>query len=253
MDDSVNKRSRVPIVFVAAALCALLPVGASVASAGSSHAGSTTTCTPTAPHVSIDNTWAWASPGSWGTPGQQLKYGISVSNGSCGSASFVVDMTAPNGFAVSIPANTITLSSGSSGYVWAYVTSPVDAADGNYQLTASAASAGASTSATSWYKVYSSDTVAPKIYWSNPADGGAVSGRTTYVGFASSDDHAVKQVDVYLDGALVATKVCDNLSYDCQVSYKWSIRRVGGQHTATFQSTDWMGNVAAQTATFTVN
>jgi hypothetical protein len=39
----------------------------------------------------------------------------------------------------------------------------------------------------------------------------------------------------------------------CQVSYTWSTRRVRGQHTATYQSTDRMGNVATQTATFTVN
>ena len=51
----------------------------------------------------------------------------------------------------------------------------------------------------------------------------------------------------------MATKVCDGITYDCQVSYKWSTRRVRGQHTATYQSTDWMGNVATQTVTFTVN
>jgi hypothetical protein len=87
----------------------------------------------------------------------------------------------------------------------------------------------------------------------NPSDGGALSGRTAYVGFASRDDHAVRKLDVYVDSALVATKLCDNISSDCQLSYKWSLRRVHGQHTATFTSTDWMGNVASQTATFTVN
>ena len=70
-----------------------------------------------------------------------------------------------------------------------------------------------------------------------------LSGRTTYVGFASSDDHAVKKLEVFLDNALVAAKDCDNIAYECQLSYKWSIRRVHGQHTATFKSTDWMGNV----------
>ena len=251
MSEAVHNSNRMPVVAVIAALCALLPVGASVASAGP-----TQTCTRNAPRASIDNTWAWASPGSWGSPGQQLKYAINVFNNdaSCGSSSFVVGMAAPNRFAVSIPTNTITLASGAAGYVWAYVTSPVDAADGDYPLTATAAGAGAtSPAAPSWYKVYSSDTVAPKLFWTNPADGGALSGRTAYVGFASSDDHAVKKVDVYLDNALVATTLCDNVSYQCQLSYKWAIRRVHGQHTATFQSTDFMGNVAAQTATFTVN
>lgn len=215
-------------------------------------------CTQNTPRASIDNTWAWASPGSWGLPGQQLTYAVNVFNTDvgCSSSSFVVKMTAPSGFTVSMPTSTITLNSGSSGYLWAYVTSPSGIADGNYALTATVERAGipgSGSSSTSYYKVYSSDTVAPKLYWMNPSDGGALSGRTAYVGFASSDDHAVKQLDISLDNALVATKVCDNISYECQLSYKWSIRRVRGQHTATFNSTDWLGNVATHTATFTVN
>jgi tryptophan synthase alpha subunit len=91
------------------------------------------------------------------------------------------------------------------------------------------------------------------LYWTNPSDGGALSGRTAYVGFTSSDDHAVKKLDLSLDGVAVGSVLCDNISSDCQVSYKWSIRRVHGQHTATYKSTDWLGNVATQTATFTVN
>jgi hypothetical protein len=217
---------------------------------------STSGCTVNAPRVSVDNTWAWASPGSWGTPGQQVKYAINVFNNDvgCGSSSFVVSVSAPSGFSVSMPTSTITLNSASTGYVWAYVTSPTTAADGDYPLNVTVTRAGTSSPpATSYYKVYSSDTVEPKLYWMNPSDEGSLSGRTAYVGFSSSDDHAVRKLDVYLDNALVATNLCDNVSYDCQLSYKWSIRRVHGQHTVTFQSTDWMGNVASQTATFTVN
>jgi hypothetical protein len=218
--------------------------------------GGTSGCTVSTPRASIDNTWAWASPGSWGTPGQQIAYAIDVFNNDvgCGSSSFVVKVSAPDGFSVSIPSSTITLNSASTGYAWAYVTSPTTAADGNYPLTATVERAGSSSpAATSSYKVYSSDTVAPKIYWTNPSDGGALSGRSAYVGFASSDDHAVKKLDVYLDGASVASRLCDSVSYECQLSYQWSIRRVRGQHTATYKSTDWMGNIATQTATFTVN
>jgi len=218
--------------------------------------GPTSGCTVNAPRASIDNTWAWASPGSWGMPGQQLKYAIDVFNNDvgCGSSSFVVTMSAPSGFTVSMPSSTITLNSASSGYAWAYVTSSTTAADGNYSLTATVSRAGSSSpAATSMYKVYSSDTVAPSLYWTNPSNGGALSGRTADVGFASSDDHAVKQLDLYIDGASVASRLCDSVSYECQLSYKWSIRRVRGQHTATYRSTDWMGNVTTQTATFTVN
>ena len=100
--------------------------------------------------------------------------------------------------------------------------------------------------------VASTDTTAPGMYWLNPSDGGTVTGRSTYVGFASNDDHAVKHVEVAIDGVGVASAQCDNISPDCQVSYKWTLRRVSGQHTATFTATDWMGNVSIQTVTFTV-
>lgn len=218
--------------------------------------GSSSSCTRNAPRASVDNTWAWASPGSWGTAGQQLTYAIDVFNNDvgCGSSSFVVTVSTPDGFSVSLPTSSISLDSSSTGYVWADVTSPASAVDGDYPLTVTVSrDSDSSTPATSYYKVYSSDSVAPKLFWLNPSDGGSVSGRSVYVGFGSSDDHAVRQLDVYLDGARVATTLCSNVSYDCQLSYQWSIGKVSGQHTATFRSTDWMGNVASQTATFTVN
>jgi hypothetical protein len=242
---------------IGALVLALTLVPAALAAkGGDGGGGATSSCTASAPRASIDNTWAWASPGSWGLPGQQLKYAIDVFNNDvgCGSSTFTVRFSAPDGFSVSMPSSTITLNSASTGYAWAYVTSPASAADGSYPLTATVERASsASAGATSSYKVYSSDTVAPKLYWTNPSDGGALSGRSAYVGFASSDDHAVKQLDLYVDGASMASKLCDNVSYDCQLSYKWSLRRVHGTHTATYTSTDWMGNVASQTATFTVN
>jgi Bacterial Ig domain len=217
--------------------------------------GGTSGCTASAPRASIDNTWAWGSPGSWGMPGQQLKYAIDVFNNDvgCGSSSFTVTFSAPDGFAVSMPSSTITLNSASTGYVWAYVTSPAGAAAGDYGLTATVQRGATGSSSNSWYKVYTSDTVAPKLYWENPADGSAISGRTANIGFASSDDHAVKTLDLYIDGTSIASTSCDNISSDCQLSYSWAIRRVHGQHTATFKSTDWMGNVASDTATFSVN
>jgi hypothetical protein len=45
----------------------------------------------------------------------------------------------------------------------------------------------------------------------------------------------------------------ERVSYECQLSYKWSIRRVHGQHTATFTSTDWIGNVATPNGYLPVN
>jgi hypothetical protein len=254
--DHMTKRNR---LFVVIAMITLLAFGATSAAAAPGTSGTTSGCTSSAPRASIDNTWAWGSPGSWGMPGQELKYAIDVFNNDvgCGSSNFVVTVSAPSGFSVSMPSSTITLSSASTGYVWAYVTSPATAADGNYPLTATVERAGSSSSTASsdnsYYKIYSSDSVAPRLYWTNPSDGGALSGRTAYVGFASSDDHAVKKLDLVVDGVSVASRLCGGISYDCQVSYKWTIRRVHGQHTATYTSTDWMGDVATQTVTFIVN
>jgi hypothetical protein len=225
---------------------------------GKGHGGSGSTggsCTASAPRVSIDNTYAWASKGSWGMPGQKLSYAIDVFNNDlgCGSSTFAVDLAAPDGFAVSMPTSTITLGSASTGYVWAYVTSPSSAADGDYALNA-AVKRGSDLGGgdKSYYKVYSSDTTPPKLYWENPTDGSTVSGRSLNIGFASNDDHAVKTVEILLDGNVVDSMSCDNVASDCQISYTWSIGRASGQHTATFRSTDWMGNVASDKATFTV-
>jgi hypothetical protein len=191
-------------------------------------------------------------------PGQQLRYAILVFNDDvgCGSSTFAIGMSAPDGFSVSIPSNTITLASGATGYVWAYVTSPTNAADGNYSLTASDVRAGTSSptgTSTSYYKVYSTDSVAPTLNVPKPADGAWISGRSYSLGVSSSDDHAVKQIDLYIDNVYSSTALCDDLSSSCLLSYSWNIRRVHGQHTATFRSTDWKGNSASLTVTFTVN
>jgi len=237
---------------IALALVTVVAIVAGPAAAGGKNG---TACATAAPQVSIANNYAWGEKGSWGTPGEELSYAISVTNMDlgCGSSTFGLSMSAPNGFSVSVPSS-VSVASASSQYVWARVTSPAGAADGDYPLSVTVDRSGtASPAAQSFYKVYSSDTAGPKLYWLNPSDGGAVSGRTTYVGFSSTDDHKVRQLKVFLDGALVASRTCDGITYDCQVSYKWSIRRVRGQHSATFESTDGMGNVSSQTATFTVN
>jgi len=213
-------------------------------------------CTVNAPGVFVENNWAWGAPGSWGLPGQQLTYDIEVTNYDvgCSSSSFVISLSVPSGFSASIPTNTITLKSSSSGYLWAYVTSPPLIADGDYALTATVQRAGTSaTSApyTSYDKVYSSDTAAPTLFWPNPWGGEAITGRSYTIAVSSSDDHAVRKVDLYIDNLYVSTTACDDISYICQLTYKW--HTVRGQHTATFDSYDWMGNAGAITVTFTVS
>ncbi|HEX5938207.1 MAG TPA: hypothetical protein VFZ75_11050 [Actinomycetota bacterium] len=238
---------------IAIALIAIVALLAGPAAAGGKRAGEA--CAPVAPRASIDNSFAWGSKGSWGTPGEQLRFAINVFNNDtgCGSSTFGVTVSAPDGFSVSAP-STVTVGSTSSVYVWASITSPAGAADGDYPVSATVQRSGVlSAPATSWYKVYSSDSSAPELNWINPADGGALSGRTAYVGFSSKDDHVVRRLRVILDGTLVATTLCDGVTFDCQVSYKWTIRRVRGPHVATFESVDAMGNLSTSTSTFTVN
>jgi len=215
-------------------------------------------CTQNAPLVQVQNTWSWQAWGSWGMPGQQLTYSIAVMNYDvgCSASSFVVTLSGPSGFAVSLPTNTITVKSGSGGYLSAYVTSPSVIADGDYPLTATVVRAGttsATGSFTSYYKVYSSDSTPPGLYTPNPWDGQTVTGASTNVAVSSWDDHEVKKIDLSIDNAYRTTTLCTNISYNCQLYYTWSLSGVSkGQHTVTFRSYDWKGNVGVQTVTFTV-
>lgn len=213
-------------------------------------------CIRNTPGVAVDNTWSWSGRGSWGLPAQQLTYAINVINYDvgCGSSSFVVSLAAPEGFSVSIPATSITLKSSSSAYLWAYVSSPSAAVDGDYPLTVSVVRGGTSSptgSFTTYYKVYSSDSVVPTLFWPNPGDGSTISGRSYTIAVSSMDDHAVQKIDLSIDNAYAATSACDNVSDSCQLYYPWT--PVRGQHTATFTSYDWMGNVGVLTVTFTVS
>jgi hypothetical protein len=239
------------------AALAFVPVAPAASDGGGKGNGGASRCTRNAPGVSVDNSWSWTGLGSWGLPGQQLTYLIAVRNYDigCSSSSFVVSLSAPGGFSVSLPTSTITLKSSSTGYLWASVTSPAAIADGDYPVTVTVARAGTSDpsgSFTSYYKVYSSDTVAPTLYWPNPGDGTTISGGSYGVIVSSSDDHAVRKLDLYIDNVYTSTASCDGVSYTCQLNYNWSLRGVSGQHTATFKAYDWMGNVGVLGVTFTV-
>jgi hypothetical protein len=216
-------------------------------------------CTRQTPGVAVDNTWGWGQWGSWGMAGQQRMYAVHVMNNDlgCRSSSFVVNASAPAGFAVSIPTNSTTLNSNSSAYLPAYVTSPTWAVDGDNPLSVTVQRAGSpDATATTYYKVYSSDGTPPTLFWVNPGDGTSISGRSYNVTASSSDDHQVTKIELYIDNAHAptATNPCDGVSYRCQLFYRWAIRRVHGLHSATFKSYDYLGrNVGALTVTFNVN
>lgn len=247
------KKRASSVVLAAFAATVLAFVPAALASVnGKPGGGGRGTCTQKTPAVLVDNNWAWASPGSYGLPGQQLTYAIDVVNydSGCAGSTFAVSLSAPSGFSVSPATSTITLKAGTSGYVWATVTSPTGAAPGDYALTATATRGAQTVSTTSWYKLYTSDNVAPTLAWPSPSDGSTISGRSWTVSVSASDDHAVKKIELSLDNVLVSTTACDDISYSCELHYAWSTSR--GPHTATFRAYDWIGNVAISTSTFIV-
>ena len=238
---------------IGALVLALALVPAGVAAKGGRGGGS---CTRNAPGVSIDNNYAWSQWGSWGMPGQQLKYLVQVRNNDigCSAASFEVKISAPDGFSVSLPTSAVSLRQGKTAYLWASVMSPSAIADGDYPLEATVTRSGTpsdTASFTSYYKVYSSDSTAPTWVLLNPAAGQTINGNSFSVVAWSRDDHAVKEIKLYMDGQYMSSAVCDNISYQCELSYNW---RLGapGLHEARFEATDWMGNVAVASVNFTV-
>jgi hypothetical protein len=244
-------------VIAEGALISVLVVGltAGTAFAGKGHGGTGgTTCTPGTPGVSGQNTWAWASVGSFGLAGQQLTYRFDVTNYDvgCGTSSFVVSVSAPSGFSVSTPTATINLASGGSGSMTTSVTSPAGIADGDYPLDVTVVRAGTSAtgSLTTYYKVYSSDSAAPTLYWPSPGNGQTISGRSFWIQVSAVDDHLVRKVELDIDNVAMPTTVCDGIPYSCSLYYSWATSK--GQHTATFKAYDWMGNVSTLSVTFTV-
>jgi hypothetical protein len=246
--------SKTPPFRIALAAVAALVLGV-VPTALAGKPGGPRSCTRNAPSVYVENSWMWGSSGSWGTAGQQLRYQFQVINNDvyCSSSSFTLGLSAPDGFGVSIPTTTINLKSTTNGYLFAYVTSPASSADGDYPLTVTALRSGTSgTSTSTVYKVYSTDTVRPTLYWPNPGNGMTLSGSSYAFTVSSNDDHAVKKIDLYLDGVYQTTTTCEGISYDCQLYYPRSLGGLSGPHSATFKGFDWMGNETDLTTNFTV-
>jgi hypothetical protein len=233
-----------------------LIAGSAFAGKGSHSGGGGGSCVANTPGLAVQNTWAWAQTGSYGLAGQRLTYQVQVINYDvgCRSASFVLSASAPAGFAVSVPTNTITVKAGGIGYLSAYVTSPAGSTDGTYPVTFNVLRTGTASpagAATTYYMVYSSDSAAPSIYWPNPSEGQTVTGRSFWVQASATDDHSVKEISVSIDSAALVSTQCDDIAYSCTLYYNWTTVR--GTHTATFTATDWMGNDAATSVRFTVN
>src|SRR5262245_25590418 len=179
LPDSASHRKEFLAMNRRIALAAVLALTVSLALLASPALGrnvidEATGCSPNTPGVAVENTWGWGQWGSWAVAGQQRMYSVQVMNNDlgCRSSNFVVSASAPDGFAVSVPTSSITLNSGSSGYLLAYVTSPTWAADGDNPLNVTVQRAGSpAASAMTYHKVYSSDATLPTLYWANPGNG----------------------------------------------------------------------------------
>jgi hypothetical protein len=248
----------IPVAAIAA-VAAVLLVAPAVAAKG--HGGTTSSCTPNAPGVAVQNNMGWNQTGSWGLQGQTLGFQVLVSDSDagCGSTTFQLNVTAPSGFTVSVPTSSFTLKAGSSTYLWAYVTSPDLAADGAYPVTVSVTRSSSGTSApplsasqVTTYDVYSGDSTAPTLWYNNPADGEVLSGSSYTFAIWAKDDHAVQKIELYIDGTYKTTVTCTDVSYTCGLNYKWSLNGEKGTHTATFKAYDWSGNVGTLPVSFTV-
>jgi hypothetical protein len=188
----------------------------------------------------------------YGGPEAHVLGQIINNDSGCSSSTFTLSISAPGGFTVSVPTSTISISAAHNGYLTAYVTSPAGTADGDYPLTVSVSRiSGPSGSTTTWYKVYSSDTTPPTLGLQNPGDGNMLTGRTYNFTATSYDDHEVKYMELWIDGGLVNTTSCTDVSYSCQL---WTPETIStGSHTARFKSYDWFGNVSTLTVSYTVS
>lgn len=91
------------------------------------------------------------------------------------------------------------------------------------------------------------DTQDPALTLTNPVDGSTISQSITLAATAS-DASGVKQVQFYIDGALVST------DSSAPYSYSWSVLKVeDGQHVIKAVATDQAGRVAEKTATITLS
>jgi hypothetical protein len=82
--------------------------------------------------------------------------------------------------------------------------------------------------------------------------GQTITGRSYTFTVSSSDDHAVRKIDLCIeDPTTVSSTDCDDVTYICQLNYNWSVG-AQGQHTARFESTDWTGHVGVLPVTFYV-
>jgi hypothetical protein len=237
----------------------LLVLGAAiigVATPAAVSAGAKPRCQPAPPSVIVHNTYGWSAFGTWATPGQRVPYAVQVSNWSCSTATVAASISVPPGFTVEPASVSVSLGSRQSAIRTVYVTSPADVAVADYAVLATASSATRTgvvvgNTATSYYKVYTSDVLPPTPALQSHADGSTVSG-SVQLSHSFRDDHMARRADLYIDGAPVRSFTNEGITWELNAAYTWDTRSQKGQHTVEWRAYDDFGNPFVDTWVLTV-
>lgn len=113
--------------------------------------GGPASCVPADPQVAVT-----ALGDGWGAPGETESYDVTVTNADssvCAPATFDLSAAAPSGWAASFASSALTLGPGESGSTTLALTSATSAADGTYDVPATASNGPDSGSAMATYVV----------------------------------------------------------------------------------------------------
>jgi predicted dehydrogenase len=91
-----------------------------------------------------------------------------------------------------------------------------------------------------------SDTTAPQVAITFPADGSTVS-KLVKIQVQASDDRQMQQVQLFVDGSLFRSATCEAES--CSLRFNWNTRKVAkGWHTLSAIAHDAAGNMGTSSA-----
>lgn len=201
-------------------------------------------CARSAPVVSVSPASQTAAPGT------TLNYSVSVTNKNttyCGSSSFNVAQALPSGFVGRFGAATLTIAAGASATTTWSVTSPTTALPATYTVNATAQDSTAGNPSTAHASdIVFIDNAAPVIAITSPVAGTTVTGQVKLAATAS-DNSGIRQVEFYVDGALIATDTAG--AYGAT----WNARKAAmGLHTIKVRAIDTTGNASENSISVTV-
>ncbi len=184
------------------------------------------------------------------TPETSLTYAVSVTNNDnsdCPASTFNLSAALPSGWTGSLGSSSLTINPGASAATTLLVSSPTNTAGGSYTITAKATDSAASTYTSSASVVVTiqapSDTIAPTVSITSPANGSTV-GRKVGIRANASDNVGIGRMELYIDGVLTLVKNASS------ITWSWNtLRVIEGQHTISVKGYDAAGNVGVRSIT----